>query len=83
MRTKGMPLETRATTQLKAAMLLLTAFLFPLIGCHPGTKQSVDPIISFTQVPQWSLGDENLQDLMEGKVSGASTRAAFVIYKIL
>lgn len=80
MSAKGMPLATHATTQLNAAMLLLTAFLFPLIGCHPGTKQSVDPKISFTQVPQWSLGDENLQDVMEGTISGARQGQRLVIY---
>jgi hypothetical protein len=75
-----MSLAAHATTQLNAAMLLMTAFLFPLIGCHSGTKQSVDPKISFTQVPQLSPGDENLQDVMEGKVSGARQGQRIVIY---
>jgi hypothetical protein len=80
MRARGMSPAVHRTTHLNAAMLLLSAVFFPLIGCHSGTKHSVDAKISFTQVPQWSLGDENLQDVMEGKVSGARQGQRLVIY---
>lgn len=67
-------------TLLNAVTLLLAAVFFPLIGCHSGSKQSVGARISFAQVPQRTLGDENLQDVMEGTVSGARQGQRLVIY---
>ena len=69
-----------ARTQPSAALLFLTAAFFPLIGCRAGAKQNIEPKISFTQVPQRSLGDENLQDVMEGTVSGARQGQRLVVY---
>jgi len=80
MRAKAISAAAHASTLLSAATLLLTAVFFPLIGCRAGTKQYVDPRISFTQVPQWSLGDENIQDVMEGTVSGTRQGQRLVIY---
>jgi hypothetical protein len=80
MRAKLISSAVQASTQVSVAMSLLTAISFVLIGCHAGAKQNVEPKISFTQVPQWSQGDENLQDVMEGTVSGARLGQRLVIY---
>jgi hypothetical protein len=80
MRTEGISAAAHPSTQLIAAMLLLTAVFFLLIGCREHAKQDAEPKISFTQVPQESLGDENLQDVMEGTVSGARQGQRLVIY---
>jgi hypothetical protein len=69
-----------ASTRVKSVALFLTAVFFLLIGCREGPKQYVQPKISFTQVPQWSLGDENSQDVMEGTVSGVRPGQRLVIY---
>jgi hypothetical protein len=69
----------QASMQWNAAVLFLIAVFFPL-GCRAGAKQNVEPKMSFTQVPQWSLGDENLQDVMEGTVSGSRQGQRLVIY---
>ena len=61
------------------AFLLLTLIL-ALAGCHPTTKRDVAAKISFTQVPQWSPGDENEKDVFEGKVSGARQGQRIVVY---
>jgi hypothetical protein len=66
--------------QLNKIFLLLGLVLFFLTGCRAGTQHNSGPIISFTQVPQWSRGDENLQDVMEGTVSGARQGQRLVIY---
>jgi hypothetical protein len=66
--------------QPNAILLLLSLALFFLTGCRAGTQHNNEPGISFTQVPQWSLGDENLQDVMEGTVSGARQGQRLVIY---
>lgn len=63
-----------------AAMLLLATAFFTLSGCGAAVKQSVEPKIGFTQVPQWSQGDENLQDVIEGTVSGERTGQRLVLY---
>lgn len=60
-------------------VVFLGAFL-GLAGCHAGAKQDVEPKILFTQVPQWNLGDQNQQDVMEGTVSGARQGQRLVIY---
>lgn len=69
-----------ARALLDATTLLLTAVFFPLLACREATKQYIEPKISFTQVPQWSLGDENSQDVMEGAVSGTRPGQRLVIY---
>jgi hypothetical protein len=62
------------------AFLLLTTLVFSLVGCHQMTKPDVEAKISFTQVPQWSLGDVNEQDVLEGKVRGARQGQHIVVY---
>jgi hypothetical protein len=69
----GMPL-------LAPAMLFLVVAFFPLIGCYSLPNRKVEPKISFTQVPQWSEGDENLQDVMEGTVSETRKGQRLVLY---
>jgi hypothetical protein len=61
-------------------MLIMLALFVSLVGCHRGTKQDVQAKISFTQVPQSNPGDRNLQDVMEGTVSGARPGQRMVIY---
>jgi hypothetical protein len=62
-------------------ILLLLGSVFPVLtGCRAGTQHNSEPIISFTQVPQSSRGDENLQDVMEGTVTGARQGQRLVIY---
>jgi hypothetical protein len=80
MKVTGISPAVQASTQVNVAMLLLTAVFFALIGCRAGAKQNVEPKISFTQVPQGSLGDDNLQDVMEGTVTGARPGQRLVIY---
>jgi hypothetical protein len=80
MRTEGTSAAAHASTQLNAGLLLLTVIFLPLVGCREHAKQDVEPKISFTQVPQQTLGDENLQDVMEGMVSGARQGQRLVIY---
>jgi len=63
-----------------AALLLLATLVLSLAACHQTTRPDVEAKISFTQVPQWSLGDENEQDVLEGKVSGARQGQHIVVY---
>src|ERR1700756_2356852 len=62
------------------AFLLLTTLVLSLAGCHQTTKPNVEAKISFTQVPQWNLGDKNEQDVLEGKVRGARQGQHIVVY---
>jgi hypothetical protein len=80
MRTEGTSAAADASTQRNASLLVLTVIFFPLVGCREHAKQAVEPKISFTQVPQQTQGDENLQDVMEGMVSGARQGQRLVIY---
>jgi hypothetical protein len=63
-----------------AAILLLFAMCAALAGCHQGAKHDVEAKISFTQVPQWSTGDQNEHDIIEGTVRGARQGQRMVIY---
>jgi hypothetical protein len=60
--------------------ILLVVVLLTLASCSRSAKQTVEPRISFTQVPQWNPGDRNLQDVMEGRVSGEQPDQRMVIY---
>jgi hypothetical protein len=62
------------------AFLLLTSLVLSLAGCHQTTKPDVEAKISFTQVPQWNLGDANEQDVLEGRVRGARQGQHIVVY---
>jgi hypothetical protein len=62
------------------AVLLLIALLVSLAGCRRGAKQEPEVKITFTQVPQRDSGDRNVQDVMEGKISGARPGQQLVVY---
>src|SRR5215470_13577839 len=63
-----------------AAIFVLAAALLALTACHRLTNSASEPKISFTQVPQWDLGDLNQADVIEGKVSGARQGQQMVLY---
>lgn len=62
------------------AILFLTALLLVVTGCRPAMRQHGEPKILFTQVPEWSLGDQNQFDIMEGTITGARAGQRLVIY---
>jgi hypothetical protein len=62
------------------AHLLLLAICVALAGCNRSAKADVEPTIAFTQVPQWSTGDRNEQDVIEGTVRGARQGQQVVLY---
>ncbi len=62
------------------AMLLLFVMCLALAGCHQSTKRDVEAKISFTQVPQWSTGDQNEHDVIEGSVRGTRRGQRMVLY---
>jgi hypothetical protein len=59
--------------------VLLTMCL-ALAGCRQNTIASVDPKISFTQVPEASPGDHDQQDVIEGTVRGARPGQRMIVY---
>src|ERR1700757_326752 len=63
-----------------AVTLLLLATCIALASCHPATKHNVEPEISFTQVPEWSTGDRDKEDVIEGTVRGAKQGQRMVLY---
>ena len=87
LKTVGLHSESFATPQGRAnkqghsaLLLLLTTLVLTLTGCYRATKPDIEAKISFTQLPQWSPGDENAQDVLEGKVSGARQGQHIVVY---
>jgi len=63
-----------------AAALFLVAICLAVSACHQGTKQNVQPKISFTQVPEWNTGDREEGDVIEGTVAGARRGQQMVLY---
>src|SRR5215471_14305370 len=63
-----------------AAIPVFSLLLLTLTGCHKLTNSASELKISFTQVPQWDLGDLNQADVIEGKVSGAQPGQHIVLY---
>jgi len=61
-------------------LLLLTCLVLALTACHRATKSAAEAKISFTQVPEWSLGDQNERDVLEGEISGAQQGQHIVVY---
>jgi hypothetical protein len=63
-----------------AARLFVLGICVTLAGCRRSSKEEVEPKIAFTQVPQWSSGDRNEQDVIEGTVRGARPGQRMVLY---
>jgi hypothetical protein len=57
-----------------------TILLSWLAGCGREVSLNTGPEIFFTQVPERNPGNQNKQDVMEGKVRGAKTGQRLVIY---
>jgi len=73
--------EARTNAQVCfGAILVFTVLLLDLTSCHKWTNSIPEAKISFTQVPQWDLGDSNQTDVIEGKVSGAPQGQHIVLY---
>jgi hypothetical protein len=77
---EGPSLQRRTNAQLGSVGILLIVLLLTSAGCSRNAKHTVEPKISFTQVPQWNPGDRNLNDVMEGTVSGEQPGQRMVIY---
>jgi hypothetical protein len=76
----GSSSQRRLNAQLGSLGILLMVLLVTAASCSRSRKQTVEPRISFTQVPQWNPGDRNLQDVMEGTVTGELPDQRMVIY---
>jgi len=63
-----------------ATILVLTTALLALTNCHKFTNSASEARISFTQVPQWDLGDMNQTDVIEGQVSGSRQGQQIALY---
>jgi hypothetical protein len=68
------------TRQRFSAILKVTGLLLALTGCQKAAQPSLEPKILFTQVPQSDLGDQNLEDVIEGTVSGSHPGQNMVVY---
>lgn len=66
--------------RLRSNPILIVAGLLALTACHKTAQTTHAPIISFTQVPQWDLGDLNQEDVIEGTVSGSRAGQNMVVY---
>jgi hypothetical protein len=67
--------------QLRSNTILgIAGLLFALTACHKATQPSLESTISFTQVPQRDLGDLNLEDVIEGTVTGSRPGQNMVVY---
>jgi hypothetical protein len=74
-------IQFQSNAQLRSlAILVIAGLLLTLTACHKTAQPSLEPRISFTQVPQWDLGDLNQQDVMEGIVSGSRAGQHIVVY---
>ena len=71
--------EDRSDAQVCLVAILVLTILV-LTSCHSLTNSASDAKISFTQVPQWDLGDLNRSDVIEGKVSGSHQGQQIVLY---
>lgn len=74
-------IESRSNTRLRStAILKIAGLLLALTACHKTAQPPPVSTISFTQVPQWDLGDQNLEDVIEGTVSGSRPGQNMVVY---
>lgn len=74
------PSLQRRTNAQRGSVCILIALFLAFAGCSRSAKRTIEPKISFTQVPQGNPGDRNLQDVMEGTVSGEQSDQRMVIY---
>lgn len=63
-----------------STFLMLGGLLLSLIACHKTVQTSLGSKISFTQVPQWDVGDLNQADVIEGTVSAVHPGQSIVLY---
>jgi hypothetical protein len=74
-------IEFQSNTRLRSsAILTIAGLLLALMACHKTAQPSLESTISFTQVPQWDLGDLNQEDVIEGTVSGSRPGQNMVVY---
>jgi hypothetical protein len=74
-------IQFQSNAQLRSlAILAIAELLLALTACHKTAQPPLEPTISFTQVPQWDLGDLNQQDVIEGVVSGSRPGQHMVVY---
>jgi len=78
-------IESQSNARLRCnAILTIAGLLLALTACHKTAQQTAQPslasTISFTQVPQWDVGDLNQEDVIEGTVSGAHPDQNMVVY---
>ena len=74
-------IEFQSNPRLRSnAILKIAGLLLALTACHKTAQPSLESTISFTQVPQWDLGDLNQEDVIEGTVSGSRPGQNMVVY---
>jgi len=74
-------IEDRVSVQPRlAALAIFTCLLLAMSGCRGSIARAPEAKISFSQVPQWDLGDQNQADVIEGSVSGARQGEHLVLY---
>ena len=73
-------LRARTHAQVCFVAILFLAMLLLPTGCHKLANSGSEAKITFTQVPQWDLGDLNQTDVIEGKVSGSRPGQKIVLY---
>src|SRR5580698_5106100 len=74
-------IEFQSNTRLRSgAILKIAGLLLALTACHKAAQPSLETTISFTQVPQWDLGDLNQEDVIEGTVSGSRPGQNMIVY---
>jgi hypothetical protein len=74
-------IEFQSDTRLRfSAILTIAGLLLALAACHKTAQPSLASTISFTQVPQWDLGDLNREDVIEGTVRGSRPGQHMVLY---
>jgi hypothetical protein len=74
-------IQSQSNTRLRFnAIFKIAGLLLALTACHKTAQPSLEPTISFTQVPQRDLGDLNQEDVIEGTVSGSHPGQNMVLY---
>jgi hypothetical protein len=74
-----LPMQTKRLLRFAVPLLLITPIL-SLAACRQRMQQDAEIKIAFTQVPERSPGDRDLQDVMEGTIKGAKPGQRLVLY---